>query len=254
MLIFGSTAIKYHFPDFYREVKDLDYISRDRSNLVGVEHHWVDAFDYILENNQDKKYVDPNFLYTIKCSHIAWPINFNKHIKDIVFLKNKGCVLDKKLYNELVKAWGTIHKEKTIKLRKKSLFFKDNVKREFDHDFLHLVFAFEEEKPIYKKIITDPEDTFCHKDLWEKLTEEEKLKCALEETFVVAYERFKHLPPNIAKYKAMEKLITTMTKGWFNLFIVENFEKMMKFSNNKYIDGRNYLNNIGGNYGKRRSC
>ena len=85
MLIFGSTALKYWFPDFKREPKDLDYISqtKPRPGTKGVEYIWEDSFQYVLENNVDPKYVDPAFLYTIKVAHAAWDVRWDKTMHDI---------------------------------------------------------------------------------------------------------------------------------------------------------------------------
>jgi len=105
-LIYGSTAIKYWFPDFKRIPNDIDYICSEKNhnniNTRDVEFYYLPEFEYIFENNIDKEYVDKDFLYTIKLSHLSWDINWDKHMKDVIFLKEKGCKLIPELYNNLM--------------------------------------------------------------------------------------------------------------------------------------------------------
>ena len=79
-LIYGSTAIKYHFPDYEREPQDLDIITIEDTKLLlentkRIEQYYLPEFQYIFDNNKDELYVDPDFLYTIKMSHLSWDIN-----------------------------------------------------------------------------------------------------------------------------------------------------------------------------------
>lgn len=233
-LFFGSVAAKYWHPEF-REPNDTDLIQKEKPlfntfvNGKRWEYHWVDALQYVLDNNKDDHYVDPDFLYTIKVSHAAWNINFEKHMKDIMFLKQKGCVLDKVLYEALYKEWEALHGKKKVKMNQMNDdFFTDAVKREFDHDWLHEFLAFGE-RPMHERIRKSLESPLPSKELWDKLTYQEQLQCASEEIFVVATERYLDGNPKkykVAKGKSMKNLITSMTKGWFNLFLIENFGEL----------------------------
>jgi len=225
-LIYGSVAAKHWFPDF-RDTKDLDYICEDTSKRSKeIEYHWTPSFQYVLDNNVDDTYVDPNFLYTIKFSHAAWDIRWTKTMKDIRFFKNKGCVLDLELYNMLLKDWEIIHGKKKVNLNQdNSEFFTKYVKREYDHDWLHGFLAFYDE-PLHTKI-RKTDKPLCYKDLWDDLSLDDQYKCALEEIYVVATERYDNYPPKIAKFKSMKNIITSMTKGWFNYFLIDNFEELL---------------------------
>lgn len=235
MLIFGSAAAKHWFPDF-RDPKDLDYISRITpfNKEKGVEYHWCEPMQYVILENKDDVFVDPDFLYTIKVSHAAWDINWDKHMKDIIFLKQKGCRLDHRLYKDLYDYWSVRHGKKKVKMSGMNQdFFKPTIDRKYDHDWLHEYLAFYE-RPLHERIRKDLNSPMPSKELWDKLSYEDQLKCALEETYVIATERylfnktteFEKLRFNIAKIKSMKNLVTSMSKGWFNLFLIENFGEL----------------------------
>jgi hypothetical protein len=230
-LIFGSCAVKHWFPDFREPKGDTDYITPEKlkSNREH-EYHWVPSFQYILDYNNDLEYVDPNFLYTIKVSHAAWNVHWDKSMLDIRFLKSKGCALDKVLYSMLVEEWEIIHGKKKVNLNKPNeYFFNDAVNRKYDHDQLHEMFKFYD-KPLHTKIRKDETKALPDRELFEQLNFEDQVKCALEEIYVIATERFiipHNIPKRHAKYKAMKQLVTTMTKGWFNLFLIVNFDFLL---------------------------
>lgn len=242
-LIFGSTALKYWFPNYNRKISDLDIIGEGKSSS-GIEYHYSQAFEYILQNNLNDTYVDPNFLYTIKVSHISWNINFDKHMKDIIFLKNAGCNLDLVLYNLLYKDWEIIHGKKNIKLDgSPEEFFNSNITRKMNHDELHELVKFYSE-PLHNKIRKDKNNVKVSKELWDSLSLEDKLKCAQEEIFVFALERFSEYPPNHAIIKATKHLITNSTKGFFNLFLIDNFEKLIYSNRDIFLNFYNTYKEI----------
>jgi len=233
-LITGSVALQYWFPDFGREPKDLDIISKTKGDLK-ADYFWVDSFQYILNNNQDQKCVDPNFLYTIKVSHASWDIRWDKTMHDIIFLKSKGCILDKNLYLLLLKEWSVLHGPKAISVKgTPEEFFNQYITRTVPHDELHHMVKFYNE-PLHNKIRKDPNDVKTSKLLWHGLGYENQLKCALEETYVFALERYMKYPPKIALAKALKNLITSATKGYFNLFLIENFNELLYYDHGHYL-------------------
>lgn len=233
MLIFGSRAAKHWYPDFREPKRDTDYITGEtlQSNREN-EYHWVSSFWYVIENNKDTTYVDPNFLYTIKVSHAAWDIHWDKTMLDIMFLQKKGCQLDTTLYSMLVSEWEVIHGKKKVNLNKDNYdLFNDAVNRKYDHDELHTKLAFYD-RPLHERIRFSESNALPSKALFEQLSIDDQLKCALEEIYVVATERFvisKGYPIQHAKTKALKQLITSMTKGWFNLFLIVNFEYLVYY-------------------------
>ena len=138
-LIFGSRAMKHWFPDLKREPNDLDVITREEKMSRDEQYYWVPTFEKLLEINKDDTYLDPDLLITVKTSHLGWDIQWGKTVSDIIFLKNKGCKVDKKLYNALVKDWTEVHGKKWASLKGKDAdtFFVDAVKRKYVHDDIH---------------------------------------------------------------------------------------------------------------------
>lgn len=236
--------MKHWFSDA-REPKDLDFISKQPKTKKEEEHHWVEGYQYIVNNNKDSKFVDPDFLYTIKVSHAAWDVQWDKTMFDIEFLKSKECSLDTKLYKLLYKDWEVVHNKKKINLKMKNQeFFGPHVSREYDHDWLHEQLAYYDE-PMHNKIRPDKDSSWCSKKLWDNLSEEDKLICALEETWVIAMERFifKGMPPRFSKIKALKLLITSATKGWFNLYLIEHFDELRKTDNDLWLNKINLIRN-----------
>jgi hypothetical protein len=239
-LIIGSVATYHWFPDF-REPDDIDILSKivitksKPSDTSNIEVKWFDLCEDIIAQNNDKVFATPDTLLTLKVSHAAWNIHHAKTMSDIAFLQNKGAVLNHELYQKLFKHWETIHgtKDKINLKQDNTEFFTKYVKREFDHDWLHEQVSYPD-NPMHKKIRPDISSAFCSKDMWEKLSYEDQLKCAWEEMLVIAIERYKFLEASkksemrIALNKAINNLITTMTKGWFNLFLILNNRKIQR--------------------------
>lgn len=244
-LIYGSQAIKYHFPDYEKEPHDIDIITETDNKYhlnietcKRIEQYYLPEFQYIFENNKDERYVDPEFLYTIKMSHLSWDINWDKHMKSAIFLQEKGSKLDKILYDSLMQAWSRIHGKKSVKMNVKNEdFFKPSIYRRYNHEFLHSEFAFYE-GPLNERIRKDLNSPLCSEELWDILSFDDKIKCALEEIYVLTAERYifvdKPMKIEHAKIKILKNMITSTTSGWFNLFIKENFN-LLRLSNPEHI-------------------
>jgi hypothetical protein len=230
-LIYGSAAVKHWFPEF-RIPNDLDFISSENHWIPLENSYWIDAFEY-LENNKHPMYVDPNFLLTIKVSHACYDIHWDKTLKDIIFLLNKGCVLDKTFYNLLIKDWSIIHGKKKVNLNvPNEEFFRNNITRKYSHDELHEHLAFYS-KPLHNYIRINLNYPMSSEDMFYELSKEDQIKCMLEETFVFMFERFlipkKTKSLKHAKYLALKQLITSSTSGWFNLALIMNFEELINY-------------------------
>lgn len=226
-LIIGSTAMKHWWPDYDKAPKDIDYLclhQKEKSH-DGIEYHHADFAIEVFKLNQDTEYLDKDILYTLKISHLAWEgINGKwwKHLKDAVFMKNHGCNVHQPLFDLFYKEWQKRFGDKSqISLNKATeMFFKDGVRRDYDHDWLHDYFAIQEE-PAYKKILTYSDKPLCSKELFDKVPESVRYYSALEEMFVVSFERGCSLP------NAYKGLVTRMTKGWWNQFLIENAEILL---------------------------
>lgn len=220
MLIFGSSAIKHFYPEYNLGVNDIDCLSKTKVKGENTETHWCEAMQYVIDNNEDKNYVDPDFLMSIKFSHLPW-LGKNgkwwKHLKDFHFLKDRGHTIDYTLVKELRKEWSKRFGDKSeINLNKTpDTFFNSQVKRKYNHDYLHEVFKLGN-VPAYKLISADDGTTKVQKDKFDSLTEYQKLCTIFEEAQVIAFER------NISISSAVQKIITSLSKGWWNDYCILN--------------------------------
>jgi hypothetical protein len=128
-------------------------------------------------------------------------------------------------------------------------FFTAAVDRKYNHDLLHELFAFGD-RPIFEDMKRDLSKATCHKDLWQAFPHEKKILCVVEETMVTAAERY--MIPNDWKFmekrayvRAMGKLCTTMTSGWFRDFMLDNYmEIYYAFNKAPFNQVRNKLDEI----------
>jgi hypothetical protein len=238
-LIFGSHAMRHWFHDFKRTPKDLDIMTKEEKMTREEQHYWVPSFQYILDNNKDDTYLDPDYLLTVKTSHAGWDIHWDKTVADIIFLKNKGYKVDKKLYDLLVKDWISVHGVRwaTLKGKDSDTFFVDAVKRKYVHDDIHSAIAVYD-RPLYERLIF--EGVSCSKKGFDKLSFDDKILLVKEEVWVTALERY-HIPSDftcghMAAYgKSLKKLATTMSSGWFKFFILDNIDKLVSCDKKEYI-------------------
>jgi hypothetical protein len=235
--LIGSTAIKYHFPDFPREPKDVDYFSPKKLQAADggptVETFWHED----LEGVFSEMIATPDELYTIKVSHAFWELkngSWSKHMMDVLFLQSKGATLIPELYKILYKVWEDTHGKKKVNLESDpEEFFNDKiVKRIYDHDSIHESVAYYD-RPLFERILRDDSDVAVDKSKWDAMDHEDKLKMVREEIYATALER-KLVPsdykssPGAAYNWTLRKTITSLTKGWFALFVVENFKDLTK--------------------------
>jgi hypothetical protein len=106
--------------------------------------------------------------------------------------------------------------------------------RVYDHDSLHRLVAFLD-RPMYAYAKRDPEKALVSQKMFNDLPWQHKFYMAQEEIMVVALERF-YIPFKCEKgvkmsymeaYKrGYQKLVTTMTSGWFNDFLIDFFNSL----------------------------
>lgn len=225
-LIIGSTAIKYHFDNYKKEPRDVDYaVDED----IGVSNKDVEylynpvIFNYV-DNNQI--YATPSQMLTLKMSHISWNINFKKHMFDIQFLLGQGVVYDKKLYDDLYDFWidfkGREGKYRRSDLTLSSEEFFDNA-IDSNHDFLHTLLT---DVPTYTKILKDGCEVEPDEYLFNNLSFNDKISVIQEEVMVMAYERFRDKQYRVAYDMMLEKYITGHAPIWQLLFIILNYKKI----------------------------
>lgn len=249
-MIIGSQALKYHFPDFPREPKDIDIVAFDefdKQDLIRIHKGCSQKIEVLINSTLLNWFkikggvpsiCHADELYTLKISHSFWKLengSWDKHIYDIQWLKEKGCKFIPELFYKLFNYWEEIHgKRKASKLDMSAEdFFNNAINCELDHDYIHSVLIthpyFKQTSPTYTKVLKDGCEVDVDEGKFNLLTEEEKFNLAFEEIAVMAFEpRF---PKNMywkRKYKRMlDKFITSHCPIWEGIWIIQNYKQLL---------------------------
>jgi hypothetical protein len=184
-MIIGSTALKFWFPDFPREPKDIDVIGE----YIGDRSKRIEYLRNPILEGLGEEYLSPNLLYTLKMSHaLGQDIKWEKHVFDIQFLKEKGCVLDMDLFFKLYEYWNNFHRNKRSNLKMTSKdFFNNALKCPWDHDKLHTILK---PVPTFNKVLKDGEEVEVSEEKFLLLSKFEKEELVREEVYIMAFERY----------------------------------------------------------------
>lgn len=235
MIVVGSAALK-HFELNRSEPKDLDvWYCDDTVKVAGEDSVSIPKHIYDLLETKEG-FATPNTVYTIKCSHLAWDIKWEKTKNDVIWLKAKGCKLMPNLYRALKTHWENVHGDKSFLSlgQDKVNFFNDHVTYVYDHDYLHELVAHPNE-PAYKKVLKNKSEVLTDRSKFDKLNFESQVTLFREEITVIAAERWLVNPywqGHVDWYQtymfSLKKTITSLTKGWACDFIVCNLEQFVK--------------------------
>lgn len=246
MFLVGSTALNQYLPEEKSKVRDLDVISLEKPSDLRADWSSLTHLNNaeICDKFVDKEVsifgrkfllINPVGLYILKRSHLHRPIKFARHIMELQRLKSlvpsltqeqEEILARRKKLTKLV--YGDKHP--SLKMTNEE-FFDDYVDKTYVHDDLHEVVAYGD-KPVYEKLKVDKSQAFCEAELWEKLSLTDKLNCVREECYVIGLERFiipnfllgkPHMSASFAFDKALEKVCTTLTSGWFREFAIDNW-------------------------------
>lgn len=226
-ILVGSQAARIHFPDF-RPAKDTDYlVDCDVEKQKGVENKNITGKPgYAHIFNSNTSLATPEQLYTMKLGHCFWNVHWSKTMGDIRWFQKKGVKHDESLLKMLIADNTIIHGPKRARLNKSNEeFFTDKVQRKYVHDDLHRQVAYYDE-PMFEKIKKDRTKAMVSKEMFDNLDFGDKIKTCREEICVTALERCVIpglLSPTHGYRKAICLLMTSMTKGWFPLFIALNW-------------------------------
>lgn len=195
------------------------------------------------EVNLQCQIAPPEVLMAVKKSHLSAPLkNWDKHIIDYHFLKNKGVsvygqfdwnVYTPRLY-ETSERWST--KAAKLDMTNEEFFDKSEpkVKRYFVHDDIHQAIAYYQ-KPLFTNMKKDQSKAACDVHLFQALSPLDKIRAVREEAFSIALER--RVIPAIMDSKpfdqtealkyALFRICTTLTGGWFRGFTQENYPEIL---------------------------
>jgi hypothetical protein len=191
-----------------------------------------------------------------KRSHLIYPIHFEKNIEDYHSMKRFLGDFEK---DELMQEYYTLRSKETaerIKQRTPKLnvsvedFFSSKlpVPIYFVHDHIHEMMA-HYDRPLYTMIQRDPNKAWCDKDLFFDLPYIKQVQCVQEEAYVIALERYiiPQYGENCNDYfdcykRAVKRICTTLTSGWFRDFAIENYYKVIEWYNPRFVN--NFLKKV----------
>lgn len=202
------------------------------------------------------------FLGLTKKSHITYPIHFEKNMIDLqAIMRNEGTKFISTELSELELLYLKRRIEET-KLRNPQKTPNLNVSTEdffssklpvdayFVHDDLHNLMA-HRDKPIFEMMQSDNSKAWCEKDMFFRLPFEYRLEAVVEEAYVIAMERY--IIPQYGKdlnnhficfKKAVQRICTTLTSGWFREFAIQNYSEVLsKYDENFTLKFINAYNN-----------
>jgi hypothetical protein len=261
-LLIGSRALSFFNTNFkVNENTDWDIISINP--IKGSEWHKPDHLNnYLIEkyasdivvnfNGNPIHVVNMEGLSIIKRSHLWRDLSFQKHIthyhKHITIHVPQYST---EMYNDYrtreiltLKSYERGHPNLNQPVKD---FFNDYVTKKYDHDYLHELVAYYN-RPLYTRMQKDPSLAWCNQDLWLKFTDKERQQCVAEETYVIAIERFMvpndwNFPSKLAYIKALDKVCTTLTSGWFRAYAIDNYPVLFNmYSEEKFNRVKESLN------------
>jgi len=258
-MIIGSQAILYHFPDFKRVPKDYDIVAFDEYNkqdLIRIHRGTPNLKLEVLLNpvllNWCKSeggipnICPKNELYTLKISHCFWDINWEKHMWDAQFLKEKGCIFIPELFYKLFNYWEITHGlRNSSKLNMTANdFFNNALPNSHEHDVLHELLKhsyFNQEEPTYKKVLKDGAEVDVDVNKFNLLSEKEKFNLAFEEVAIMSWEKGR-FPASMfwkRKYTRMlKKFILSHCPIWEGIWIIQKHKSLI----NPPFDVNEHLN------------
>jgi len=202
---------------------------------------------YYYYYNNNINYLNPEEVYTFKMTHryLKNSPHFKKTMDDILLLREYG-------YGNIphsLKDWVKVREKETYdykhpKLKKTAAYdFFDTatgVIYEYNHDSIH-----ESIKhlscPAYELIKENKTDVFCSKERFYQQPIEIQLLTVLEESYTLALER-SQIPnnfktdPKVSFLKALEKVCTSISSGWWREFAWENYYQVLELYNENYVE------------------
>lgn len=236
----GSTAIKHYYPDFSREPHDIDIAVETPQNSTTIDGKRVEYLENpVILKYQKEGYLNPDLMLTLKVSHMFYKYNWDKHMYDIQFLLKKGHKWDIKIIEELRGLWENI----LPKIRRSQLaqskadFFDNAVNEDIDeHDYLHTLIN---PIPMYTLLLKEGSEVELEESKFHEMTFEQKCEVVREETYVMAWERYKDIDYRAAFKRQLKDNIMKHFPQYIALFAIENYVKLERPT----INYRNLINN-----------
>ncbi|WPS85276.1 hypothetical protein SMD22_01225 (plasmid) [Brevibacillus halotolerans] len=185
-----------------------------------------------------------------KRSHLIYPVHFEKNMEDYQLLKSVLGDLNRDenmqtYYNLRFEEAKMRYKQNTPKLNVSTEDFfssKLPVESYFVHDDLHELMA-HNDKPVFTMMQKDSSKAWCEKEMFFALPYEYQVQAVQEEGYVIALERY--IIPQYGDYwtdhfecykKALKRICTTLTSGWFRDFAIENYVEAVRRYNPEFVN------------------
>ena len=196
-----------------------------------------------LNANANWLTIDADVMYMLKMSHrfLKNSPHFLKTMYDIKYLRKLGASIPKVLKEHYLRRqkeqyWYSHPK---LNVSKKEFFSDDGVNYIYDHDSIHESIVLPGNKPVWTafscgQVMSSKEAFFG------KLSQSERLLAVLEESCVLAIERSYAPYPDVLTYKqafdkALEKVCTSITSGWFREFAWEHYDEVQALYDEIYF-------------------
>jgi hypothetical protein len=275
MLIVGSQAFLIHGLNFNREPSDFDYICtieeyedflrKNRHQIAlaepmkdakymhvrfkdGVHYEFEIAWpgttaEILISRHEGPSVATLPELLMMKLSHryLRNSPHFLKTMEDIHMLRSIGVKLDRDLsYILKVREKETYTYAHPKLNQSKQDFFTDEVGYMYEHDDIHLAVAIGN-RPAYTYFKEEGAEVKMSRRKWNELPDLIRIRAVAEESMVLAIERslVPHpgvLTPERAYLKALQKVCTSITSGYFREYAWEHYYEAAKFKDSGFYE------------------
>ena len=222
------------------------YLSDSNKQLCTLLLRGAVGYDQNLELLGNVSVANPETVLMMKYSHKYKKDSpfFLKTMRDIKELQVITGIESETELNSLYKGLLKFRSKETYNYsspklnQSKQSFFTDSVPYQYDHDTIHLAVK-HLDKPAYQFYIKDEAEVLCAKDKFFEQSEIVRLYGVLEESYVLALERSVipfNTDPKKAFDKALEKVCTSITSGWFREYAWLNYAKIQELYHESYVD------------------
>lgn len=241
---------------FYPTQGGKKIVAKSEKHIIDAEVTWDNSTSLALMNlikNDPKTIVQEgkytfyfpslNVQYMLKMSHryLKNSPHFLKILQDIEMMRYFGAEIEPE-HVEFYKArMKETYNYSHPKLNtSKTEFFKDTQIYKYSHDEIHKIMA-RLDKPAYEYYKPVQTEVNVSKEMFFAVDEKIRLYGGLEESLVLALER-SQIPndykpdPYWSFVKALEKLATSISSGYFREYVYENYYKIKSMYDPNYVE------------------
>ena len=181
-----------------------------------------------------------NVLFALKTSHrfLRNSPYFAKTMRDWRAMREAGAVVEDLAWLKRREAETYWYKHPKLNVEKSEFFAGDGVKYVYDHDAIHEAVK-HLERPAYTYFKPADKPVLCDRAMFWAAGEQTRLCSVVEEAYVLAIERSQvpHpsvLTPRQSFMKALEKVCTSITSGWWREYAYEHYHEAVALYSDDY--------------------